>query len=34
LNIAYPVADSSNGKKIAFTREELIELLSQAAKLG
>src|SRR5436190_17168194 len=34
LEVQYPAASHSNGTKIAFTREELIELLSQAAKLG
>ena len=34
LDVNYPVQGDSNGKKISFTREELIELLSQAAKLG
>jgi L-fuculose-phosphate aldolase len=34
LQVSYPDQNSSNGKKISFTREELIELLSQAAKLG
>jgi len=34
LEVQYPAASHSNGAKIAFTREELIELLSQAAKLG
>src|SRR5215212_9585575 len=34
LNVSYPEQGGSNGKKISFTREELIELLSQAAKLG
>ena len=34
LEVRYPAASHSNGAKIAFTREELIELLSQAAKLG
>jgi L-fuculose-phosphate aldolase len=34
LKVEYPVASGANGKKISFTREELIELLSQAAKLG
>src|SRR6476619_3736957 len=34
LDVDYPASPDSNGKKIAFTREELIELLSQAAKLG
>jgi len=34
LDVTYPAAAGSNGKKISFTREELIELLSQAAKLG
>ena len=30
----YPAGKSSNGEKVSFTREELIELLSQAANLG
>ena len=34
LDVQYPVASGGNGAKISFTREELIELLSQAAKLG
>ena len=34
LDVTYPAAAGSHGKKISFTREELIELLSQAAKLG
>jgi L-fuculose-phosphate aldolase len=34
LQVEYPSATASNGTKISFTREELIELLSQAAKLG
>lgn len=34
LDVNYPSAPGSNGQKISFTREELIELLSQAAKLG
>jgi L-fuculose-phosphate aldolase len=34
LDVSYPDKHGSNGKKISFTREELIELLSQAAKLG
>lgn len=34
LDITYPANGNSNEKKISFTREELIELLSQAAKLG
>jgi len=34
LDVSYPASPSSNGAKISFTREELIELLSQAAKLG
>ncbi len=34
LEVDYPAATHSNGTKIAFTREELIELLSQAAKLS
>jgi L-fuculose-phosphate aldolase len=34
LDVSYPTSTGSNGRKISFTREELIELLSQAAKLG
>ena len=34
LDVSYPTASSANGTKISFTREELIDLLSQAAKLG
>jgi L-fuculose-phosphate aldolase len=34
LKVEYPSGEGANGKKISFTREELIELLSQAAKLG
>ena len=34
LDVSYPTSNGSNGQKISFTREELIELLSQAAKLG
>jgi len=34
LNVTYPSAATANGKKISFTREELIELLSQAARLS
>ncbi len=34
LDVTYPGKETSNGKKISFTREELIELLSQAAKLS
>lgn len=34
LDVQYPAAAGGNGSKISFTREELIELLSQAAKLG
>ncbi len=34
LDVTYPGKSDSNGKKISFTREELIELLSQAAKLS
>jgi L-fuculose-phosphate aldolase len=34
LDVSYPAREGSNGQKISFTREELIELLSQAAKLG
>lgn len=34
LDVDYPSVSGSNGAKISFTREELIELLSQAAKLG
>jgi L-fuculose-phosphate aldolase len=34
LDVEYPAGGGVGGKKISFTREELIELLSQAAKLG
>ena len=34
LDVSYPAPAGANGRKISFTREELIELLSQAAKLG
>src|SRR4051812_16819457 len=34
LDVEYPSVSGTNGQKISFTREELIELLSQAAKLG
>jgi len=34
LSVDYPAKSHSNGTKISFTREELIELLSQAAKLS
>jgi len=34
LDVSYPNANGHNDRKISFTREELIELLSQAAKLG
>ncbi|MEO7659610.1 MAG: class II aldolase/adducin family protein [Pyrinomonadaceae bacterium] len=34
LDVSYPAKNGSAGPKISFTREELIELLSQAAKLG
>ena len=34
MDVKYPTPSGSNGAKISFTREELIELLSQAAKLG
>jgi L-fuculose-phosphate aldolase len=34
LDVNYPTETNGNGRKIAFTREELIDLLSQAAKLG
>ena len=34
LDVNYPAANSSNGQKIALSREELIELLSQAANLS
>ena len=34
LDVKYPDGVATNGQKISFTREELIELLSQAAKLG
>jgi len=33
LDVSYPASPSSNGAKISFTREELIELLNQAANL-
>ena len=34
MDVKYPTPSGGNGAKISFTREELIELLSQAAKLG
>src|SRR3982751_5161903 len=34
MNVDYPAKNGTNGAKISFTREELIELLSQAAKLS
>jgi L-fuculose-phosphate aldolase len=34
LDISYPRHSAANGTKISFTRDELIELLSQAAQLG
>ena len=34
LEVSYPAGQQGNGRKISFTREELIELLSQAARLG
>ncbi len=34
LDVSYPGKSGANGRKISFTREELIELLSQAAKLS
>ena len=34
LDVSYPASAGTNGRKISFTREELIELLSQAAKLS
>lgn len=34
VDVHYPNSPATNGTKISFTREELIELLSQAAKLG
>lgn len=34
LEVSYPTKSEANGRKISFTREELIELLSQAAKLS
>lgn len=34
LGVSYPSHTGTNGAKISFTREELIELLSQAAKLS
>lgn len=33
-DIEYPDSESANGQKISLTREELVELLSQAAGLG
>lgn len=34
LDVSYPTSPGANSRKISFTREELIELLSQAAELG
>ena len=34
LDVDYPSPHDGNGRRISFTREELIDLLSQAAKLG
>ena len=34
MNVDYPARNGANGTKILFTREELIELLSQATKLS
>ena len=34
LEVQYPAKTETNGRKVSFTREELIELLSQAAKLS
>jgi L-fuculose-phosphate aldolase len=34
LDVQYPTAHTQNGGKLSFSREELIELLSQAAKLS
>ncbi|MBK8464701.1 MAG: class II aldolase/adducin family protein [Chloracidobacterium sp.] len=34
LDVSYPAKSGANGGEISFTREELIELLSQAAKLS
>ena len=34
MNVEYPTRAASNGAKVSFTREELIDLLSQAAKLS
>ncbi len=34
MDVKYPTQGGTNGAKISFTREELIELLSQAAKLS
>ena len=34
MEVNYPAKTDANGRKISFTREELIELLSQAAKLS
>jgi L-fuculose-phosphate aldolase len=34
LDVSYPAPAASNGRKISLTREELIELLSQAVKLS
>src|SRR3954471_17427806 len=34
MDVSYPAKSNTNGSKISFTREELIELLSQAAKLS
>jgi L-fuculose-phosphate aldolase len=34
LDVQYPNGSAANGQKVSFTREELIDLLSQAAGLG
>lgn len=34
LNVSYPASNGTGEQKVSFTREELIDLLSQAAKLG
>jgi L-fuculose-phosphate aldolase len=34
LDVSYPAQNGANGRKISFTREELIELLSQAANVA
>jgi len=34
LDVSYPTANAANGAKISFTREELIDLLGQAARLS